>query len=99
MAPTRPNDHLDVVVNDTSEIKNGTPREDLLVRKAKRAEEAISSMAEYEQNQRATLEKTAKLRAARLAQQAGTVEKTPPQGDLSVGSLALFAPVKQIAGR
>jgi hypothetical protein len=55
-------------------IKN---REALLVRKAKHAVEAVSAMAEYEQGQRATLERTAKLRAERLALQAGSVEKKP----------------------
>jgi hypothetical protein len=56
---------------------NRTPRESLEIRKAKRAEEAVSAMADYEQNQRTTLERTAKLRAERLAQQVGSVEKKP----------------------
>ena len=55
----------------TSEISAPTPREPLEIRKARRAEEAISAMAEYEQDQRATLAKTEKLRAARLARQPG----------------------------
>jgi hypothetical protein len=50
-------------------------RESLQARRAKRADEAVSAMAEYEHNQRATLERTAKLRAERLAQQAESVEK------------------------
>ena len=69
--------HLNSMRNNAIEIRNPTPREALFVRKAKRAEEAISAMAEYEQNQRATLDKTAKLRAERLAQQPGPVEKKP----------------------
>lgn len=67
--------HLAIMA--TSELKSPLPREALLVRKAKRAEEAISAMAEYEKHQRATLEKTAKLRAERLAQQAGPAETKP----------------------
>jgi hypothetical protein len=46
-------------------------REALKARKAKQAEEAVSAMAEYEQNQRSMAERTAKLRAARLAQRPG----------------------------
>jgi hypothetical protein len=76
MAAAHPYRHLAFMAN-TSELKTPLPREALLVRKAKRAEEAISAMAEYQQHQRATLEKTAKLRAERLAQQAGPVEKKP----------------------
>ena len=56
------------------------PRRDtiaLRARQAKQAEDGVSAMAEYEQKQRATLERTAKLRAERLAQQAGSVEKKP----------------------
>ena len=45
-------------------------REDLAARKARQAQEGISAMAEYEQKQRATLERTARLRAARLAREA-----------------------------
>jgi hypothetical protein len=64
--------------SETSETgAKRTPREALEIRKAKRAEEAVSAMAEYERDQRAVLERTAKLRAERLAQQAGSVEKKP----------------------
>jgi len=64
--------------SETSETgANCTPREALEICKAKRAEEAVSAMAEYEQDQRTVLERTAKSRAERLAQQAGSVEKMP----------------------
>jgi hypothetical protein len=42
-------------------------REDLATRKARQALEGVSAMAEYEQQQRATLERTERLRAERLA--------------------------------
>jgi hypothetical protein len=45
-------------------------KEDLAARKARQAQEGISAMAEYEQRQRATLERTARLRAERLAREA-----------------------------
>lgn len=45
-------------------------REELAARKARQAEEGISAMAEYQQKQRATLERTARLRAERLAREA-----------------------------
>lgn len=45
-------------------------KEELKARKAKQAEEGVLAMAEYEQHQRATLEKTARLRAERLAREA-----------------------------
>jgi hypothetical protein len=77
MAMPRADNHFSLMGDSASEIRNQPPREALLVRKAKHAEEAISAMAEYEQHQRATLEKTAKLRAERLAQQPGPVEKKP----------------------
>ena len=84
MARPRPNGHLDLMASTTSEIGNNRmPREALLVRKAKRAEEAISAMAEYEHNQRAMLAKTAKLRAERLAQQSGAVEGKPKRKAIS----------------
>jgi hypothetical protein len=44
-------------------------REDLATRKARQALESVSAMAEYEQQQRATLERTARLRAERLARE------------------------------
>jgi hypothetical protein len=44
-------------------------REDLATRKARQAQEGVSAMAEYEQQQRATLERTARLRAERLARE------------------------------
>jgi hypothetical protein len=44
-------------------------REDLATRKARQAQEGISAMAEYEQKLRATLERTARLRAERLARE------------------------------
>jgi len=44
-------------------------REDLASRKARQALEGVSAMAEYEQQQRATLERTARLRAERLARE------------------------------
>ena len=44
-------------------------REDLATRKARQALEGVSAMAEYEQQQRATLERTARLRAERLARE------------------------------
>jgi hypothetical protein len=70
--------HLEVMPSKTSESgDNRAPRESLEIRKAKRAHEAVSAMAEYEQSQRAMLERTAKLRAERLAQQAGSAEKKP----------------------
>jgi hypothetical protein len=59
-------------------VVSSPPRYDrvaLLERRAQQKEEGISAMAEYKQKQRATLERTAKLRAERLAQQAGSVEK------------------------
>jgi hypothetical protein len=45
-------------------------REDLAARKARQAQEGLSAMAEYEQKQRATLARTARLRAERLAREA-----------------------------
>jgi hypothetical protein len=42
-------------------------KEEVKARKAKQAEDGVLAMAEYEQHQRATLEKTARLRAERLA--------------------------------
>jgi hypothetical protein len=64
--------------NENSSFQRSShDRDSLQVRKAKRAEEAMSATAEYEQNQRATLERTAKLRAERLAQQAESLEKKP----------------------
>jgi hypothetical protein len=44
-------------------------REDLATRKARQALEGVSAMAEYEQQQRATLERTERLRAERLARE------------------------------
>jgi hypothetical protein len=44
-------------------------REDLATRKARQAQEGVAAMAEYEQQQRATLERTARLRAERLARE------------------------------
>jgi hypothetical protein len=73
---SEPYPQLGMMPSKTSQTgANRTPRESLEIRKAKRAEEAVSAMAEYEKNQRAMLERTAKLRAERLAQQAGSVEK------------------------
>ncbi len=45
-------------------------KEELAARKARQVQEGISAMAEYQQKQRATLERTARLRAARLAREA-----------------------------
>jgi hypothetical protein len=45
-------------------------KEDLAARKARQLQEGMSAMAEYQQQQRATLERTARLRAARLAREA-----------------------------
>jgi hypothetical protein len=45
-------------------------REELAARKARQAQEGIAAMAEYERQQRATLERTARLRAERLAREA-----------------------------
>jgi hypothetical protein len=44
-------------------------REDLATRKARQALESVSAMAEYHQQQRATLERTARLRAERIARE------------------------------
>ncbi len=45
-------------------------REDLAARKAREAQEATSAKVEYEQKHRAMLERTARLRAERLAREA-----------------------------
>lgn len=45
-------------------------KEDLAARKARQAEESRSAMVEYEQKQRAVIERTARLRAERLAREA-----------------------------
>jgi hypothetical protein len=61
------------------ELKHPKAHAAMLARRAKQAEEAISAVAEYEQNQRHTVELTAKLRAERLARQAVPVEKKKPK--------------------
>jgi hypothetical protein len=45
-------------------------KEELAARKARQAQEGVLAMKEYEQQQRATLERTARLRAERLAREA-----------------------------
>jgi hypothetical protein len=42
-------------------------KEDLAARKARQAEEGVLALAEYQQQQKETLERTARLRAERLA--------------------------------
>jgi hypothetical protein len=44
-------------------------KEDLAARKARQAEEGVLAMAEYQQQQKAMLERTARLRAERLARE------------------------------
>jgi len=50
-------------------------KEDLAARKARQAQEGIAAMAEYQREQRATLERTARLRAERLAREAKLTRK------------------------
>jgi hypothetical protein len=45
-------------------------REELAARKVRQAQEGLAAMAEYEQKQRAMLERTARLRAERLKREA-----------------------------
>jgi hypothetical protein len=57
-----------ITSNDDAERKQR--RADLLARKILQADEARVAMAEYQKEQQATLDRTAKLKAARLAQPA-----------------------------
>lgn len=50
-------------------------KEELAARKARQALEGQSAMAEYRRNQQATLERTARLRALRLAREAKNESK------------------------
>lgn len=45
-------------------------KEEFAARKARQAQEGVAAMADYEREQRATLERTARLRAERLARDA-----------------------------
>jgi hypothetical protein len=60
---------------DSDEAK--ARRATLLARKISQADEWRTAMAEYHQNQQTTIDRTAKLRALRLAQQPGPVEVKP----------------------
>lgn len=53
-------------------------KEDLAARKARQAQEGLAAMAEYEQQQRATIERIARLRAERLAHEAELAGKAEP---------------------
>jgi hypothetical protein len=69
-----------------SEPTNPKPppsKEELAARKARQAQEGVLAMKEYEQQQRATLERTAKLRAERLARDAKPRARKAKTGDKS----------------
>jgi hypothetical protein len=59
--------------------KKSPARKALLARRAKQAKEGVVATAEYEQGQRHTIELTTKLRAERLARQAGSVDEKKPK--------------------
>lgn len=63
------------VRSEPSKPKPPLSKEDLAARKAQQVQEGIAAMAEYRQQQRATLERTARLRAARLAREAKNKSK------------------------
>jgi hypothetical protein len=63
------------VRSEPTKPKPPPSKEELAARKARQVQEGISAMAEYQQQQRATLERTARLRAARLAREAKNTAK------------------------
>ena len=77
MAKAAPNSYVIHMTSlrDSEEAK--TRRASLLARKIAQADEARLAMADYEQNQQATLDRTAKLKSLRLAQEAVIVPEPP----------------------
>jgi hypothetical protein len=62
-------------------------KEELAARKARQAQEGVLAMKEYEQQQRATLERTARLRAERLARDVKARARNAKTRDIKTGDV------------
>ncbi len=75
--------------SEPSTPKPPPSKEDLAARKARQALEGVAAMADYQREQRATLERTARLRAERLAREAKPAARSKAKtGDSKTGDAA-----------
>jgi hypothetical protein len=66
--------------SEPTQPKPPPSKEDLAARKARQAEEGVLAMAEYQRQQKETLERTARLRAERLAREAKSRSRKAKNG-------------------
>jgi hypothetical protein len=74
--------------SEPAQPKPSPSKEDLAARKARQAQEGVAAMADYQREQRATLERTARLRAERLARETKLARGKVKAGDTKTGDAA-----------
>ena len=78
LAKPAPNPHIgDMTSPKIDDVEARERKAALLKRKISQADEARTAMADYNRENQATLDRTAKLKALRLAQEAVPVEAKP----------------------